>query len=385
MARSLTADRRLAGLRILAQGLTPPQGTSSSAVAPHAVASSLGALQGQDLSGVLASLALRSHAGIVAVTDAFDSGALVRGYPMRGTVFVAPARDLRWMTELCAAAPVRAAVRRRPRLGLEDAHVRTAREVFETLVGPASAAGSGRGVPRAEVFDAWERAGIDPAGGRGYHLLVHLISTGTAAYGPWREGETAVVHADSWLPPHCGLADRFDGDRTAATAELLRRYLLSHGPASLRDFAWWTKLPLTRIREALPLVEDELESALPAEAGLPGEERLWFRPGLLEEYADSGTQRQAMRELLLPGFDELVLGYGDRLFLMSEEQHTALVPGNNGVFKRGAFRRGRLVGIWSRTGPAGRRRLVLEPLADVSAAQRLRFEKLFAAFPHVRE
>ncbi|MDN5601116.1 MAG: winged helix DNA-binding domain-containing protein [Brachybacterium sp.] len=89
-----------------------------------------------------------------------------------------------------------------------------------------------------------------------------------------------------------------------------------------------------------------------------------------------------MRELLLPGFDELVLGYRDRLYLMDEERHHALVPGNNGVFKRAALRRGEVVGVWSRRGAAGKRTLVLEELRDVSATQRRRFEKLFTSFPY---
>ena len=108
-------------------------------------------------------------------------------------------------------------------------------------------------------------------------------------------------------------------------------------------------------------------------------ERLFRRPGLREECA--ALEKEAMKELLLPGFDELVLGYRDRLFLMDEERHRALAPGNNGVFKRAALRRGELVGVWPRTGAAGRRKLVLQEARPVSDAQRRRFEKLFTAFP----
>ena len=53
---------------------------------------------------------------------------------------------------------------------------------------------------------------------------------------------------------HSGSTSAALGDRIAAVAEFLRRYLTSHGPATLRDFAWWTKLPLGEIRRALPLI-----------------------------------------------------------------------------------------------------------------------------------
>ena len=69
---------------------------------------------------------------------------------------------------------------------------------------------------------------------------------------------------------------------------------------------------------------------------------------------------------------------GHRMML----SHQALVPGNNGVFKRAAIRRGEVVGTWGRSGGAGKRKLALQELADVSDAQRRRFETLFRAFPY---
>lgn len=372
-------DRRaLIGLRILAQGLLPEHrlGCDDGPAGVTDVVRAFGGHQGQDLPGVIASLALRTGGRIDPVLDAFTAGNIVRGYPMRGTVFAVAARDLRWMTQLCAGPAIRAATARRPGLGLDEADVETARAALVDVTAGRSEPGRGGGVPRGELFEAWNAAGIDTTGGRGYHLLVHLISTGTAAYGPWTGTDTAVVDAATWLPAGSGLDERFNGDRTAATAELLLRYLQSHGPATLRDFAWWTKLPLTTIRSALPLIDDRLETVT-----IPGtDEPAYLRPGLLDAYA--GAERAAMRELLLPGFDELMLGYPDRLALMEPHAHDALVPGNNGVFKRSAIRRGQVVGLWTRKGPAGRRTLVLDPVAPISPAQEKRFAKLFAAFPY---
>ncbi|WP_394214822.1 DNA glycosylase AlkZ-like family protein [Brachybacterium vulturis] len=379
-------ERHLAGARILAQGLVGEPRFPD----PAAAARAFGAHQGQDVAGVMASLALRTGGDLAAVLAAFDRGEVVRGYPMRGTVFAVAADSLAWLTELCAAAPLRAAISRRGQLELEDHHVQRAQRVLEEIAAEQSVPGEGRGVLRQELMAAWEAAGIRTDRGRGYHLLSELISAGIAAYGPWRDGETAVVLAETWLPAGSGLEGAFNGERTAAAAELARRYLISHGPVGERDLAWWSKLPLRTIRAALPLVSSQLESGYAdrdgrlhatAETARGGDgERLWWRPGLAEEYA--AAEKETMRELLLPGFDELVLGYRDRLYLMDPERHRALVPGNNGVFKRSALRRGEVVGLWSRRGTAGRRTLVLQELREVSPAQRRRFEKLFAAFPY---
>lgn len=379
-------SRHLAGARILAQGLAGPVRYTT----PMEAVRAFGAHQGQDLPGVIASIALRTGTGLAPVFAAFDSGLIVRGYPMRGTVFAVAADTLAWLTELCADAAVRSAITRRAGLGLEEQHVTTARTVLEDLAGEYSQVGVGRGVLRADLMTAWEQAGLSTDSGRGYHVLTHLLSTGVAAYGPWREGETAVVLAEQWLPPGSGLQGTFNGDETAAIAELARRYFTSHGPASVRDLSWWSKLPMNRISAALPLVEDQLESGwadargslhATADAARGGDgEQLWFRPGLLEEYAEH--EKRTMAELLLPGFDELVLGYRDRLYLMDEDRHRALVPGNNGVFKRAAIRRGEVVGTWGRKGSAGKRTLDLRELAEVSPAQTKRFERRFAAFPY---
>ena len=379
-------QRHLAGARILAQGLAGAPLFAGPVEAAHAFA----AHQGQDLPGVMASLALRTGGDLAGVLDAFDRGEVVRGYPMRGTVFAVAADTLAWLTELCAAGPLRAAIARRPLLELEERHVEQAREVLEEIAGPHSVRGEGRGVLRAELLAAWAEAGLTVDRSRGYHLLSELISFGHAAYGPWREGETAVVLASHWLPAGSDLEGAFNGDRTAAAAELALRYLTSHGPVGERDLAWWSKLPLGLLRAAIPQIEERLETGFAdregrlhatAEAARSGTgERLWWRPGLAEEYAE--REKETMRELLLPGFDELVLGYRDRLYLMDQERHQALVPGNNGVFKRAALRRGEVVGTWTRKGTAGKRKLVLEELRPVSEAQSRRFGMLFTAFPY---
>ncbi len=332
-------------------------------------------MQGQDLPGVIASIALRLAPGeaddlVRAVLAAFDDGTVVRGYPMRGTVFAVAAEDLRWMTELCAGGPTRAQVARRGQLGLDEEQISRGRTELEALV-----VASPRGVSRKALFARWDEVGLASAGGRGYHALSYLIQTGVAAYGPWNGSDNDVVLCETWLPAKTSIAERFNGDSDAAVAEMLLRYLTSHGPATVRDFAWWTKLTLAAIQRALPLVSDRLEVR-------PGDgEAVYERPGLDAEVAAAGS---AVDELhLLPGFDEIVLGYPDRMVLIDPDHHTLLVPGNNGIFQRGILHEGRIVGLWRRGGRAGKRALEttifdgLPGLPEVAAAD------AYARFPFV--
>lgn len=327
-----------------------------------------GAMQGQDLAGVLASAALRTpDRGLAPVIAALDAGQLVRGYPMRGTVFLVAAEDLAWLTDLMAAPALQASARRRPQLGLDDSHLEVAAEVGETALT------GGRGASRAELFAAWQQAGVPTDQGRGYHLLSALTHAGLTCYGPWNGADQNVVLASRWLPAGSSLADRFGGDVVAATADLLGRYLSSHGPATLRDFAWWTKLPLRTVRAALPLVD-----------GLEGDgepEASYWRAGLADEVAAAGASVDGV--LLLPGFDEFILGYPDRLFAMTEACHAALVPGNNGVFRRAIVSNAQVVGYWTAAKRGPKRVLATELFVRETKKLRSGVEREFAAHPLV--
>lgn len=330
----------------------------------------LGAMQGQDLPGVIASAALRTHTrDVSAVVEEIWAGHLVRGYPMRGTVFLMSATDMMWVSQLCAAPALRAAANRRHHLGLDEAKVNRAREVAIEVLSPVPA-----GLPRTEFLEHWEADGQPTSGGVGYHLLAHLIGEGTLCHGAWNGTDQNVALTRTWLPQGTDLETLFNGDRVAATTEWLRRYLNGHGPATIRDFAWWTKLPMREIRAALPGAAAQLESDGADEAS-------YWRPGLLDEVAEAGGA--ASQPLLLPGFDEFILGYQDRTFAMTREQEVLLVPGRNGVFRRSVVVGGTVRGFWRRAGRPGRRTLDVEEFTPIPKTARTRLERLFTNFPDI--
>ncbi|MCC2594408.1 winged helix DNA-binding domain-containing protein [Tessaracoccus sp. OS52] len=355
-------DKLLGRARLVAQGLvTQPYGSPGEAVAAH------GAMQGQDLPGVVASAALRSGSEASAVTAAMDAGEIVRGYPMRGTVFLMPATDATWMGELCALPAMKAARARQHQLGLDDDRMARAREVAVAALAEAP-----NGLSRADLFALWEADGQPTKGGPGYHLLGRMVSETVLFYGPWNGKDQNVVLAETWVPAGTGLEDRFNGDRIAAAAEFLRRYLNSHGPATIRDFAWWTKLTLREARAALDLVVGEFE------VGTEPEPTYW-RPGLREEVRELGDA--VASPVLLPGFDEFILGYQDRLFAMTEEEHQRLVPGNNGVFGRSVVVDGQVLGLWKRGGRPGKRTLEVVEFTPLSQPVRAALADQFERFP----
>jgi hypothetical protein len=82
--------------------------------------------------------------------------------------------------------------------------------------------------------------------------------------------------------------------------------------------------------------------------------------------------------LLLPGFDEFLLGYQDRSLVLPPEHASKIVPGGNGVFRKTIVAGGEVIGTWARVG-AGRSAAVGPELFDetrpLGAGAQLAFAK----------
>src|ERR1700712_1827967 len=109
----MSSSHDIALLRLTAQRIPGPRLSS-----PLDAVDWLTAVQGQDLPGALTAIALRTESlDRAAVTDAFNSGQLVRSWPMRGTLHVMTARDMPWMVRTLGSRGLAAAKGRRAQLG----------------------------------------------------------------------------------------------------------------------------------------------------------------------------------------------------------------------------------------------------------------------------
>lgn len=365
---TLTLER-VARMRLLAQGLVDPWPTPEDAVR------SLTCVQGQDHPGSTVSVALRTgrtgsggsrriRGTTAAVRAAYDGGLIVRSWPLRGTLFVVAAEDLRWILDLTAPRMITSTQRRRSELGLDAATLSAAEAVAAREV-------VGGGLVRSGLLEAWTRAGIPVGEGRGYHLVFFLAQTGLLCFGPTEGAQQRIVLTREWLPPEAAPRSREEGVR-----ELLLRYLCSHGPATLDDFCWWSKLGKTESRAALREILDAEPDRLEG-ADVGGREH-WMAAGLADRYADRA--RATAAPMLLPGFDEMVLGYQDRSAVLTREEEARVVPGGNGVFKGTVVHRGHAVGTWRRSTRRGRP-VEVEPFGTLPGPVETAVPRLSAALP----
>ena len=329
-------------LRLAAQGLLGPGFQS----VPDAVRR-MTAMQAQDLPSVLWAVGQRVPGSRVDdVRAALDRGDIVRSWPMRGTLHVLAPEDLKWMLAITSGRLIRGLAGRHRELEITAADLDAAADTALQLVSGGAAAS------RTELFQALERAGQSTADQRGIHLLGALCQRGLLVQGPLAGNQQLIVAFDDWIAGSRTL------DRSEGIAEWLLRYFRSHGPATERDFAWWSGLPLTETRAALAHVKDQL-----VELRLEGTS-YWLSPETASLLDDGVPGQRTV--LALPGFDEFLLGYADRSLVLPAEHADRIVPGGNGVFRKTIVAGGGVIGTWA--GPAGRRggAVVPEPFDAVN-------------------
>ncbi|WP_380164102.1 winged helix DNA-binding domain-containing protein [Jannaschia sp. R86511] len=365
-ANPAVTAREVGLLRLVAQGLVGvPAGTG-----PLDVVRNLTALQAQDLPGALTSVALRtSSRSLDEVVAALDAGTVVRTWPMRGTLHLVAADDVRWLLRTTAARMVARFATRQRELAIDGATLDRAVRVADEALAAVAGRPDAPGLRRAELMTVWEDAGITTTGQRGYHLLVHLAQTGLLCLGPMAGTEQLFVRVVDRVGP--GLP--VEGDD--ALAELAGRFFRSHGPATVADLVRWAAVTVRQARTGLALARDGLTAV-----DLDGVEH-WLDPAVPDRLAQH--RDEAEQVLLLPGFDEYVLGYADRSLVVPAPHTARVVPGGNGVFRATVVDAGQAVGTWrhvpARAGAA--RQVTLEPFDGLSPAVEAAARRAHARLP----
>jgi hypothetical protein len=343
----MTRSHEMALLRLVAQRVAgPPHPTAADAVR------SLTAVQAQDYPGALTSVALRTAGGRTDVTAALDAGAVVRSWPMRGTLHFVAAEDLPWLLELLRPRIRMVGSSRWTELELTE---RDAERAGELVV---SALRGGRRLRREALLAAMAEGGVPTTGQRGAHLLGYLARAGTICLGPTEGGAQLFVLLDEWVPEPRRL------DREEALGELALRYFRGHGPATVKDLVRWAGSTVADVRAGLAIARSELAC---------------IEVDGVEYFLDSETperlascRKEARGVFLLPGFDEVVLGYGDRGAVLDPEFADRIVPGGNGMFRSTVISDGRIVGTWRYTGNGAKRTVTTTPFTafpdEVAAA-----------------
>ncbi|HEX9533086.1 MAG TPA: winged helix DNA-binding domain-containing protein [bacterium] len=292
---------------------------------PADVVAWLGAMQAQDFLGAKWSVGLRAP-GVsdATVEQALADRTIIRTWPMRGTLHFVTPDDVRWMLALLTPRVLSASKGRWQALELNDKIFAQSRKVFHQVLR------GGKHLTRSEMYQALERAKIRTSGQRGYHLLWRNAQEGLICLGAPRGKQQTFVLLDEWVPAAKPL------EREEALAKLVLRYFVSHGPATVKDFVWWSGLTAKDAQAGIEVNVSRLASEV------VDAKTYWMARRM------SALQSHSRVVQLLPGFDEYILGYTERDPILDPRHARRVYSGLNLLFNPTIVIDGRIQGTWRR-------------------------------------
>ena len=312
---------------------------------PEDVVSWLGAVQAQEYEPAKWALGLRLRDGAVDadVERAFDDGRILRTHVMRPTWhFVTPA-DIRWLLELTGP-------RVQQRMTPYNRHLELdARTFARGLKAFERALRDHQYLTRIELSERLADAGMPMTGQRLAHLTMEAELEGVVCSGPRRGKKFTYALLAERAPD----APRLSRDEALAT--LTRRFFKSHGPATVRDFVWWSGLTTADARRGLEINkarQKEIDGGIYWTIGPPP-------PAATRDH----------RVHLLPIYDEYIVAYRDREAVPHTTHQTVGHRTQLTIFQHALIVDGQVAGTW-RTTPAHRGAATIVPLRRLKADER---------------
>jgi len=310
---------------------------------PEEVVSWLGAVQAQEYADSKWALALRTRRTTeTAIERALSSGTILRTHVLRPTWHLVAAADIRWMLSLTGP---RVSARMAPynrHLALDAA---TFRRSERAIVG---ALRGGVHLTRQELKTVLQRAGVRADSvQRLAHLVMQAEIDAVICSGARRGTQATYALLDERVAPAAARS------RDDALAELTRRYFVSHGPAQIADFAWWSGLTTGDVRRGLQLIDRELDQEV-----VDGK-TYWFRKAAAARGGDKTAH-------LLGLYDEYLIAYKDRGAALDQSRWTRMI---RDPFSAAIVVNGKVIGGWRRSVKAERMTIAVTPFTPLRRSE----------------
>jgi hypothetical protein len=289
----------------------------------------MGAMQAQDYAMAKWAVGIRTNGATVGtVQSALDKGEILRTHVLRPTWHFVSSDDIYWMLELTAPHLLSSLKARQRELELTAKVLEKCQRIFEMkLKGHCH-------TTRDELKHELTKAKIRVDNNRSSHIFLWAESEGILCSGADKNGKQTYALLPERVPKP-GAVKRED-----ALAHLARRYFMSHGPATLQDFTWWSGLPVGDARNALEMIKPDVVSET------IGSHTYWRPSSLAIPKKENSTH-------LLPAFDEYLISYKDRSAALSLDDHKKSVS-NNGIFWPVVVINGQVTGRWKRSVKKGK-------------------------------
>ncbi len=311
-------------LDILRQRLHNQLLSQTKCTEPAQIVEWFGAVQAQDYAGAKWALGQRQESATdAALEKAFAEGRILRTHVMRPTWHFVTPTDIRWMLQFTAPRVFAFIAFMDRQFGLDKADFRRSNRVLvKTLQG-------GKQLMRTELGSILQRNGFQTNANRLGHLLMHAELDGVICSGGKQGKQFTYALLEERAPQTKTL------EHEEALTELTRRYFQSHGPATLKDFVWWSGLTMPDARKGIELIKPQIESEVIEN------QTYWFVPSTL-------TGKSSLAAYLLPNYDEYAVGYTDRRAIF-DEVYTDKLDSRESILIQTIMIEGQITGTWKRT------------------------------------
>lgn len=304
-------------IRLLSQQLASPQFDTPADVVSH-----FGAMQAQEYRLMRWAVEMRTRRPSGEDFEkAFNSGEIIRLHLLRGTWQLICREDYPWMLPLFAPKAERTIRGWMSANGISIPE-KELLDMREILAQTASDLGS---ATKEDFADALAQKGIVMDDHRlSYHIRLSELS------GLLCSGDLLPMKATYALAKEKIGNTESSLTREESLALLARKYFQGHSPATFEDFVWWSGLGVNDCRKGIAMLGDELKC-----------HKGFF---VLDSCRQKGYKKS--QALLLPPYDEYLIGYKSRSIVLPEEFQSR-AHNNSGNFYPIVVREGIICGNWS--------------------------------------
>ena len=317
-----------------------------------------GAVQAQEFEPAKWALGIRMREGTTepGVQQAFDEGRILRTHVMRPTWHFVAAADIRWLQALTAPRVQRIAASYNRRLELDARTLTRGTGIVERALGDR------QHLTRTELSERLRRERLPVTGQRLAHLMMHAELESVICSGP-RRGKQSTYALVSERAATASLLSRDE-----ALATLARRFFTSHGPATIRDFVWWSGLTTADAKRGLEMNRATREDV----------EGLTY-------WTVGPRARGAVRDrlaYLLPIYDEYLIAYRDRVAVPHWPPGVTSAAAAGVTFQHALVIAGQVAGTWRLERGASQPTAVPIPLRRLSASEQRAVTAAVKRFEH---
>jgi hypothetical protein len=291
-----------------------------------------GAMQGQEYAQTKWSIGLRAPKLADAdVERQLQAGSILRTHLLRPTWHFVAAKDLRWMLKLTAPTVHQASAYMYRQLEMSPQLFSKCNKIIEGQLS------GGRHLTRDQINQEFLRQGVIASGPRLSYIMMNAELEALICSGPRVGKQFTYALTDERVPQVAPLT------REESLAELTGRYFTSRGPATLHDFATWSGLKVIDCKAGISMIATKLSEE---QIG----DKLYYRARRQQKPSD------VPRMMLLPIYDELIMGYKDRSAI--GEYRKGLRPYPKLRFPATIIWDGQIIGTWRKV--AANKRLQTE-------------------------